>query len=92
MIELRTISRAAPPAPIDDDWREQAACAGMIDDTFFPISRNDPATAAKAICRRCPVIEKCLELGLVTGSDGVLGGMTAVERDQLKRRRRPVVA
>ena len=46
------------------DWRTQAACRGTPDpDLFFPLDTTGPAakraTAAKAICARCPVLPAC---------------------------------
>lgn len=42
---------------------------------------------AKAVCRRCPVREQCLEWALETGqSIGVWGGTSETERRALKRR------
>jgi WhiB family redox-sensing transcriptional regulator len=75
------------------DWREQAACLHEDPELFFPIGSTGPALEqaerAKAVCRRCPVIEECLEFALRTGQDfGIWGGLTADERRVLKRRRR----
>ena len=42
---------------------------------------------AKAVCRRCPVVEPCLQWALESGQDaGVWGGLTEDERRALKRR------
>ena len=54
---------------------------------FFPVS-DTFAGDAKAICATCPVAEQCLEYAIETHqSDGVWGGLTAVERHRLVRRR-----
>ena len=46
------------------------------------------AGEAKAICATCPVAEACLEYAIATRQgDGVWGGLTAVERHRLIRRR-----
>jgi WhiB family redox-sensing transcriptional regulator len=42
---------------------------------------------AKAVCRRCPVIQQCLAWALESGQDaGVWGGLSEDERRALKRR------
>jgi WhiB family redox-sensing transcriptional regulator len=42
---------------------------------------------AKAVCRRCSVIEDCLQWALDSGQDaGVWGGMSEEERRTVKRR------
>lgn len=74
-----------------DDWRNSAACRTEDPDLFFPIGTSGPAllqtAQAKAVCRRCPVREQCLEWALRTGqSIGVWGGTDEEERRALKRR------
>ena len=42
---------------------------------------------AKAVCRRCPVTQSCLDWALRAGQDsGVWGGLSEDERRALKRR------
>lgn len=72
-------------------WRHRAACRDEDPDLFFPVGHAGPALAqtqdAKAVCRRCPVIELCLAWALDTGQDaGVWGGLGENERRALKRR------
>ncbi|MBT2411441.1 WhiB family transcriptional regulator [Streptomyces sp. ISL-12] len=74
-----------------DDWREHAACRAEDPDLFFPVGTSGPALLqteqAKAVCRRCPVRDQCLEWALDTGqSIGVWGGTDENERRALKRR------
>ncbi|MFE1428401.1 WhiB family transcriptional regulator [Streptomyces fungicidicus] len=74
-----------------DNWRGRAACRTEDPDLFFPIGTSGPALMqteqAKAVCRRCPVREQCLEWALDTGqSVGVWGGTSETERRALKRR------
>ncbi|AZM63887.1 MULTISPECIES: WhiB family transcriptional regulator [unclassified Streptomyces] len=74
-----------------DDWRNSAACRTEDPDLFFPIGTSGPALLqteqAKAVCRRCPVREQCLQWALRTGqSIGVWGGTSEEERRALKRR------
>lgn len=75
-----------------DRWRDHAACRGQDPDLFFPIGSTGPALVqieqAKAVCRRCPVQEQCLEWALNTDQTiGVWAGTTETERRALKRRR-----
>ncbi|ANS62678.1 regulatory protein [Streptomyces lincolnensis] len=74
-----------------ENWRDHAACRHEDPDLFFPIGTTGPALVqqeqAKAVCRRCPVREECLEWALDTGQAiGVWGGTSENERRALKRR------
>jgi len=76
-------STASPSA----DFFDEAACKGTDTTVFFPVSETF-AGGAKAICATCPVSEQCLEYAIQTRQpDGVWGGLTAVERHRLVRRR-----
>ena len=73
------------------DWRHDAACRDEDPELFFPIGNTGPALMqieeAKAVCRRCPVIDTCLSWALESGQDaGVWGGLSEDERRALKRR------
>ncbi|GAB4008169.1 WhiB family transcriptional regulator [Glycomyces albus] len=73
------------------DWRHKAVCRDEDPELFFPIGDTGPALTqveqAKSVCRRCPVTESCLQWALETGQDaGVWGGMSEMERRELKRR------
>jgi WhiB family redox-sensing transcriptional regulator len=76
----------------DRNWRTRAACRDEVDpELFFPIGNTGPALLqiedAKAVCRRCDVIDQCLQWALESGQDaGVWGGMSEDERRSLKRR------
>lgn len=74
-----------------DDWRDHSACRHEDPDLFYPIGTSGPALLqteqAKAVCRRCPVQERCLAWALDTGqSIGVWGGTSETERRALRRR------
>lgn len=72
------------------DWRDDSACLDEDPELFFPIGTTGPALAqieeAKAVCRRCAVIDECLRWALDRGEDaGVWGGLSEAERLTLKR-------
>ncbi|MFJ5266703.1 WhiB family transcriptional regulator [Streptomyces sp. NPDC088387] len=71
--------------------RPRAACADEDPELFFPIGDSGPALIqeeeAKAVCRRCPLMESCLQGALERGeAAGVWGGLSEKERRSLKRR------
>ncbi|MFL6137017.1 MAG: WhiB family transcriptional regulator [Frankiaceae bacterium] len=73
------------------DWRHRAACRDEDPELFFPIGSTGPALQqieeARAVCRRCTVVDECLAWALESGQDaGVWGGMSEDERRELKRR------
>jgi WhiB family redox-sensing transcriptional regulator len=79
------------------DWQRSAACGDEDPELFFPVGTAGPAllkvAEAKAVCRRCPVLDACRRWALETGQDaGVWGGLGEEERRGLRRRagsRRP---
>jgi WhiB family redox-sensing transcriptional regulator len=92
------VKRRTTPAPradfqetSDHTWRTRAACRTEEPDLFFPIGNTGIALLqieeAKAVCRRCPVMDSCLQWALETGQDfGVWGGMSEDERRNMLRR------
>ncbi|MEU5583037.1 WhiB family transcriptional regulator [Streptomyces huasconensis] len=73
------------------DWRHNAVCREEDPELFFPIGNTGPALLqieeAKAVCRRCPVMEQCLQWALEAGEEaGVWGGLSEDDRSRLKRR------
>ncbi|WP_030595420.1 WhiB family transcriptional regulator [Streptomyces anulatus] len=83
----------APSAdlPVNTNWRTHAACRDEDPDLFFPIGTSGPAIAqaeeAKALCRTCPVMERCLDWALESGQDyGVWGGTDEADRRRIQRR------
>lgn len=69
------------------DFFDDASCRSADTTLFFPVS-DSLAGEAKAICAGCPVAEACLDYAIATRqSDGVWGGLTAIERHRLIRRR-----
>ncbi len=73
------------------DWRHNAVCREEDPELFFPVGETGPAVMqieeAKAVCRRCPVKEACLQWALESGQhEGVWGGLSESERRAMKRR------
>jgi WhiB family transcriptional regulator, redox-sensing transcriptional regulator len=70
-------------------WRKRAACRGIDPEVFYPVSDEDEAWEAKAICAQCPVRQACLEYALANRErEGVWGGTTERERRRIHRQRR----
>ncbi len=70
------------------NWRAQAACRGVDPELFFPEPSEEPlvkaqVAAAKAVCRPCPVRERCLADALERLPHGIAGGLTEQERRRL---------
>lgn len=66
-----------------DRWRTRAACRDVDPELFHPLSELDlpRIDAAKAVCGRCPVADRCLTWAVDTGqAHGVWGGLTAEQR------------
>lgn len=63
-------------------WADQAACQNADPEAFF-VETGDSVTTEKAknICRRCPVVDDCLEYALKERiTFGVWGATTANDR------------
>ena len=76
---------------ISMDWRNRAACLDKDPELFFPVDdggeRGGREGGQESVCRRCPVVDTCLQWALESGQDaGVWGGMSEDERRALKRR------
>jgi WhiB family transcriptional regulator, redox-sensing transcriptional regulator len=81
-----------PDLDADGAWRNRAACRQEDPELFFPIGNTGPALLqieeAKAVCRRCPAMNQCLQWALEAGEDaGVWGGLDEDERRAMRRRR-----
>jgi WhiB family redox-sensing transcriptional regulator len=83
-------SHAYAPVSTDAPDRSRAACVDEDPELFFPIGDTGPALLqieeAKAVCRRCPLMESCLQGALDRNESGVWGGLSEKERRSLKRR------
>ncbi|NIL59668.1 WhiB family transcriptional regulator [Salinispora arenicola] len=74
-----------------DRWRDHSACRDEDPELFFPIGTSGPTLLqveqAKAVCRRCPAMDQCLQWALDSGTDfGVWGGLSEDERRELLRK------
>lgn len=75
------------------DWMDDALCAEVGTEIFFPDRGGSPARALE-VCRGCDVRQECLEYalnlqaGTAYGIAGVWGGTTASQRDKMKSARR----
>ncbi|MEC3992047.1 WhiB family transcriptional regulator [Actinacidiphila sp. DG2A-62] len=73
------------------DWRHRAVCRTEDPELFFPASNAGIALLqieeAKSVCRRCPVMDQCLQWALENGQEhGVWGGLSEDERRSMRRR------
>ena len=72
--------RAVDPA---DDWTQQALCPQTDPETFFPL-KGGTAVPGQEICRRCPVLLRCLQEALdVCEPYGTFGALTVRQRRRL---------
>ena len=82
----------------DQDWRDQAACAGMDTELFFhTVGASSHVKDALRICNGgadrepCPVRFQCGEFALSFANEediaGVFGGMIPAERKRIRKQR-----
>jgi WhiB family redox-sensing transcriptional regulator len=70
-----------------------ALCAEVDPEIFFPIkgSAQSQAFKAKSICRKCPIIDKCLSYAVKhTDLDGIWGATTQREREIIRSKTRRI--
>lgn len=87
------------------NWRANALCAQLVvaEPRWFEpfeageigIHTENPLThpriaAAVSVCRRCPVRDRCLEVGLAGQEHGVWGGQYLAKKTPEKNRNRRV--
>lgn len=77
-------------ATTDARWRDDAACAGLDTELFFPVDdRAASVETPRRVCRGCPVRVDCLADALTTEDParrfGIVGGTTPGERRTLHR-------
>jgi WhiB family redox-sensing transcriptional regulator len=74
----------------NEGWRVDAACRSTDAELFFPVGTTgnavDQISAAKAVCRSCPVQGACLSFALETNQEsGIWGGKDEDERRRLRK-------
>lgn len=74
------------------EWQSGAACKDIDVNKFFldnnvrGDTKKESEAFAKAVCKKCPVIESCRNHALTTPETyGVWGGLSADERDVILR-------
>jgi WhiB family transcriptional regulator, redox-sensing transcriptional regulator len=68
------------------DWHERAACRRHDPDLWFSHD-TDEQKQAVAICRRCPLTDRCLQAALDNHeTDGIWGGTLEADRARLARK------
>lgn len=75
------------------DWQAGAACRDEDPELFHPVGHSGPAVLqameAKAVCRRCPVMDACNQWNVQAGTKfGVWGGTSEDDRRRTSRRGR----
>jgi WhiB family redox-sensing transcriptional regulator len=87
----RTAAEAV--ATLDLSWRARGACSGLDPELFYPERGDvDGLAAARDVCRRCPVREPCVDLGIAELPGRVGGVYGGLSNRQLKALRRFRVA
>ena len=70
-------SDAGSLGSVPEPWMDDAVCAQVGTEMFFPIPGGSTA-AAKAVCGTCEVRQECLAFALRTGQRyGIWGGYAA---------------
>lgn len=87
---VRTSYAPSADQPVNRNWRMEGECK-EDPELFFPNGATGLAllqiAEAKGVCRRCPVMETCLQWALESGQEyGVWGGTDEDERRRMKRR------
>lgn len=81
-------SPPAHPYDTNPDWQKDGLCTGQGPALWFP-PRGTPISQiakAKAICRQCPIRQKCLDYALYHGDRyGIWGGTTEMERRKMRQ-------
>jgi len=74
------------PVRQDTQWMNDSLCREVGFDLFFP-EQGDSFLDGKTVCRRCKVIDPCLEWALEQpGIHGILGGTTKRDRERIRSR------
>lgn len=88
--EPRVVATIGRHKEDDTDWRLRGSCRDWDPELWFPVGTTGPALLqmeqAKAICRRCPVLDRCEPWAVEHQEFGVAGGMDEDERRAVRRR------
>jgi WhiB family redox-sensing transcriptional regulator len=69
----------------ETEWQDQALCAQVDSELFFP-EKGGTSRPAKQICRQCEVRAQCLEYALEHDEMfGIWGGLSERDRRRVKR-------
>lgn len=82
---------ATVPADAAREVWASALCAQVDPELFFPEKGGNPAPA-QAVCAACPVTALCLDTFGPLVTDGVVGGLTARQRQLRRQDDRPAAA
>lgn len=70
----------------DIEWQKLALCATTDPEAFFP-EKGAGSKEAKKVCSSCEVKDECLDYAFKNDERyGVWGGLSAYEREKLKKR------
>lgn len=79
-----------PVWPAPGPWINDAACATVGGDGWYPTDEGDKAPAVR-ICQACPVRQACLDYALDNETDyvawGIWGGLTPAQRRRARHER-----
>ena len=84
-IRLAVIDDPRMSAPLKEEWQDDALCAQVGTEIFFP-KKGGTTLDAKLICEGCDVILECLEYALANEHsmrNGIFGGLSERERRKL---------
>ena len=71
----------------NQSWVNEAVCATVDPELFFPDKAGAKAFDAKRVCRVCPVQAPCLEWALENNEVGIWAGTSENQRRMLRRER-----
>ena len=70
--------------PNENNWRENARCAGVDSNLFFP-ERGESRAAAYLICNDCVTQVPCLEYALASHEPGIYAATSDKERKLIRK-------
>lgn len=75
------------PVVLDPEpgWETHGRCVQAADPEQWWPSQSEQVDAAKQVCAACPVLLECGAHGILHEHEGVWGGMSAMERRQIRR-------